>query len=86
VLRRLGRRAPTRAGGGGGDLTARELEVLRLVADGATNRRIAERLVISEPTAARHVANIFLKLRVNSRAEAVRVALGRDLLGHPAST
>jgi DNA-binding CsgD family transcriptional regulator len=86
VLRRLGRRAPSRIAPGGGDLTARELEVLRLVAEGSTNRQIAERLVISEPTAARHVANIFLKLRVNSRAEAVRVAAERDLLSQPAST
>ncbi len=86
VLRRMGRRAPTRTSSEGGGLTARETEVLRLVADGATNREIAERLVISPPTAARHVANIFLKLRVGSRAEAVRVAAERDLLGHATST
>jgi DNA-binding CsgD family transcriptional regulator len=85
VLRRLGRRAPTRSSPSGA-LTAREREVLTLVADGATNRQIAARLVISEPTAARHVANIFTKLRVNSRAEAVRVAAERGLVGQIASS
>ena len=86
ILRRLGRRAPTRIAEGSGDLTAREIEVIRLVAAGATNREIAERLVISPPTAARHVANIFLKLGVGSRAEAVRVALENDLLGRATSS
>jgi DNA-binding NarL/FixJ family response regulator len=44
------------------------------VADGLSNRAIADQLVISERTAARHVANIFLKLGVNSRAHAARLA------------
>lgn len=51
-------------------LTAREIEVLRLVATGTTNRGIAEELVLSEKTVARHVANIFMKLDVSSRAAA----------------
>jgi DNA-binding NarL/FixJ family response regulator len=51
-------------------LTARELEVLRLVAAGKTNREIATALVISERTVARHVQNIFAKLRVASRTAA----------------
>ncbi len=55
-------------------LTPRELEVLRLVADGVSNRGIGERLVISEKTAVRHVSNIFTKLGVHTRAEAARVA------------
>jgi len=55
-------------------LTPREREVLVLVADGLTNRLIAERLVVSEKTAARHVANVFLKLGVHSRAHAARIA------------
>jgi DNA-binding CsgD family transcriptional regulator len=55
-------------------LSTREREVLRLVADGLSNRAIADQLVISERTAARHVANIFLKLGVNSRAHAARLA------------
>lgn len=85
VLRRLGQRAPTRLGTGAEGLTARELEVLELVADGATNRQIADKLVISPPTAARHVANIFAKLGVNSRAQATRVAAERGLLTEPVS-
>jgi len=67
-----GPRAATQRNAAG--LTPRELEVLALVAEGASNRVIAERLVISETTAARHVANIFRKLGVGTRAQAVRVA------------
>ena len=52
------------------ELTERELEVLRLVARGRSNRQIASALVISERTVARHVQNIFAKLRVSSRAAA----------------
>ena len=48
-------------------LTARECEILRLVATGATNKAIAERLVLSDKTVARHVSNIFGKLGVSSR-------------------
>jgi DNA-binding CsgD family transcriptional regulator len=55
-------------------LTAREIEVLRLVATGATNRTIAADLFLSEKTVARHVANIFLKLGVTSRAAATAFA------------
>jgi ATP/maltotriose-dependent transcriptional regulator MalT len=81
VLRALGARpARPRSAGGGHGLTARELEVLSLVCEGLSNRRIAERLVISESTAVRHVANIFGKLRVHSRAHAVRVAAELGLL------
>jgi DNA-binding CsgD family transcriptional regulator len=80
LLRRLGQRAPTRGAGPGREgLTAREIEVLQLVAEGFSNRRIAERLVISEATATRHVANIFGKLRVHTRAEAARIAAERGL-------
>jgi DNA-binding CsgD family transcriptional regulator len=55
-------------------LTARESQVLRLVATGATNRAIAGQLYLSEKTVARHVANIFLKLGVSSRAAATAYA------------
>jgi DNA-binding CsgD family transcriptional regulator len=80
LLRRLGQRAPTRGAGPGREgLTAREIEVLQLVAEGFSNRRIAERLVISEATATRHVANIFGKLGVHTRAEAARIAAERGL-------
>jgi DNA-binding CsgD family transcriptional regulator len=51
-------------------LTARELQVLRLVAAGRTNKAIAAELVVSERTIDRHVSNIFPKLRVSSRAAA----------------
>lgn len=62
-------------------LTPREGEVLALLADGRSNRAIAGALVISEATAVRHVANIYAKLRVHSRAQATRVALERGLIG-----
>jgi DNA-binding NarL/FixJ family response regulator len=61
-------------------LTARELEVLRLVASGRTNRAIADELVISEKTVARHVSNIFVKLRVSSRAAATAYAYQHELV------
>ena len=52
-----------------GPLTAREFEVAKLVAEGATNREIAERLVISPKTASAHIEHILAKLRVARRAE-----------------
>ena len=55
------------AGKAVGGLTERELEVLRLVATGRTNRSIAADLFLSEKTVARHVSNIFLKLGLSSR-------------------
>jgi ATP/maltotriose-dependent transcriptional regulator MalT len=61
-------------------LTGREGEVLRLVATGRTNRAIAGDLFLSEKTVARHVANIFLKLDVSSRAAATAYAYERHLL------
>jgi DNA-binding NarL/FixJ family response regulator len=61
-------------------LTTREVEVLRLVATGRTNRAIAERLGISEKTVARHVSNIFTKLDLSSRAAATAYAFQHDLL------
>jgi len=61
-------------------LTARELEVLRLVATGKSNREIASALVISEHTVARHVQNIFRKLDVTSRTAAGAFAFEHDLL------
>jgi non-specific serine/threonine protein kinase len=60
-------------------LTQRELEVLHLVAAGQSNREIGEALFISRTTAARHVANIFNKLNVGSRAEATAFAQERGL-------
>ncbi len=56
-------------------ITRRERDVLRLVADGLTNRQIAERLVVSEHTVHRHVTNILRKLDVPSRAAAAAYAV-----------
>ncbi len=64
----------------GAGLTGRELEVLRHVATGATNRKIAEQLFISEKTVARHVANIFVKVGVSSRAAATAYAYEHGLV------
>ena len=61
-------------------LSAREVEVLRLVAAGRTNRQIAASLVISEHTVARHLQNIFAKLGVSSRAAATAFAFEHDLV------
>jgi DNA-binding CsgD family transcriptional regulator len=63
-----------------GGLTDREVEVLRLVATGRSNRAIAEDLTISEHTVARHVQNIFAKLEVGSRTAAGAYAYEHDLL------
>ncbi len=61
-------------------LTPRELEVLRLVAGGLSNQSIAEKLFVSEHTVHRHLANIFGKLSVSSRAAAVAQAARRGVL------
>ena len=61
-------------------LTKRELEVLRLVAAGKTNRDIASDLVVSEHTVARHVQNIFRKLDVSSRSAATAFAFEHRLV------
>lgn len=61
-------------------LTGREVEVLRLVAAGKTNRQIAAELVISEKTVATHVSNIFTKLDLSSRAAATAYAYEHHLL------
>jgi len=61
-------------------LSARELEVLRLVADGASNRDIARALHISEATVKSHLLHIFGKLGVADRTAAVTVALQRGVL------
>lgn len=60
-------------------LTYREREVLRLVADGYTDRMVAETLVISPRTVNRHLSNIFTKLSVPGRAAAVALAIRQEL-------
>ena len=61
-------------------LSPREKDVLRLVAEGLTNKEIARRLNLSEHTVKSHVTSLFNKLGVDSRAHAVAVAAQRDLL------
>jgi DNA-binding NarL/FixJ family response regulator len=61
-------------------LSARELEVLKLIADGATNREAAAKLFISEATVKSHMLHIYTKLGVNDRAAAVAEAFRRGLL------
>ena len=60
-------------------LTSREREVLRLVAEGHTDRMVAETLVISPRTVNRHLSNIFTKLSVPGRAAAVALAIRQGL-------
>lgn len=64
----------------GTPLTAREREILEMMADGASNRTIASRLAISRHTVKFHVAAILAKLGARSRTEAVALALRRGLL------
>src|SRR5262249_29277100 len=63
-------------------LTARETQVLMLLSAGATNRAIATALYISEKTVARHLSNIYGKLGVGSRTEAMRMAFENGLVGN----
>jgi DNA-binding CsgD family transcriptional regulator len=63
-----------------GGLTAREMQVLVLLATGRTNRAIADELVISEKTVARHVSNIFAKLGLSSRSAATAFAYRHHLV------
>ncbi|GHH14590.1 LuxR family transcriptional regulator [Streptomyces lanatus] len=75
-----------RLGGGGADrsalLTAREQEVLRLLALGRSNRQIGEELYITGKTASVHVSNILAKLSAASRTEAVAIAYREGLISH----
>ena len=61
-------------------LSERELEVLRLVATGKSNREIASTLVISEHTVARHLQNMYAKLGLSSRAAATAFAFEHELV------
>jgi HD-GYP domain-containing protein (c-di-GMP phosphodiesterase class II) len=79
VLAAAGHRRPRRAEGVAG-LTARELEVLRLLARGLSTREIAERLVITRKTARNHVQNIYAKAGVSNRAQASVFAIRHGLM------
>lgn len=72
--------AVTRPPGIGFDLTDREHEVLHLMSEGLSNREIADRLMISHSTVKNHVSNIFSKLAVTSRTEAVALAVQHNLV------
>jgi ATP/maltotriose-dependent transcriptional regulator MalT len=63
-----------------GGLTARELQVIRLIATGESNRSLARELFLSEKTVARHVSNIYAKLGISSRAAATAYAYDHNLL------
>jgi DNA-binding NarL/FixJ family response regulator len=76
-VEQLSRGRPSGAPGG---LTAREVQVLRQVAAGRSNRAIAGELHISEKTVARHLSNIFVKLGLSSRAAATAYAYRHDLV------
>jgi ATP/maltotriose-dependent transcriptional regulator MalT len=76
-LERVASREGTSAGHG---LTARELQVLRLLAAGKTNHAIASELVLAEKTVERHVGNVYTKLGVSSRAAATAYAYQHRLL------
>lgn len=65
---------------GDDSLTARELEVLRLIRDGHRNKQIADQLAISETTVNFHIKNLVDKLQANDRTHAVTIALRRGLL------
>ncbi|HEX5619978.1 MAG TPA: helix-turn-helix transcriptional regulator, partial [Solirubrobacteraceae bacterium] len=81
-LRRLGHRVvrPARDGDDGplGALTARAREIAMLVADGRTNREVAEQLVLSAKTIEAHLRNIYAKLGVRSRVELARAVAHGD--------
>jgi len=62
------------------DLTEREIDVLRLIAAGNSNKRIADQLSIGEATVKSHVTNILSKLGANDRAHAVTIALERGII------
>ena len=88
MLDAAGHRVPRRREGPAG-LTAREVEVLRLLARGLSNKEIAERLVISPKTAGNHIEHIYTKIGASSRAtaepvrDAARPAPGRAELAQP---
>ena len=73
-------RPPAAKPSGDVQLTPREIEVLRLMAEGKSDREIGEALFISRATAARHAANIFLKIDVNSRTAAAAYAFRHGLV------
>ena len=74
---------PARLAGPGGELSEREVDVLRLIALGLTNPQIAEKLFVSVRTVETHRSHVYQKLGVRERAELVRLAREADLLEPP---
>ncbi|TMK19984.1 MAG: response regulator transcription factor, partial [Actinobacteria bacterium] len=66
----------------GADLTPRESEVLKMLAEGVSNQKIAEKLVVSMHTVRNHVQNVITKLGAHSKLEAVATAMREGLLRH----
>jgi DNA-binding NarL/FixJ family response regulator len=64
----------------GASLTPRELEVLRMIAEGLANKQIAARLAISEHTVKFHIGSVFAKMHASTRAEAVMIGARRGLI------
>jgi DNA-binding NarL/FixJ family response regulator len=85
VLERL-RAGPGGGGTGEPPLTDREQEILRLIADGATNREIGERLYLAEKTVRNYVSGLLAKLGVQRRSEAAAYAARRAIRGRPQAT
>jgi HD-GYP domain-containing protein (c-di-GMP phosphodiesterase class II) len=82
VLAATGHRSSRRVAFSAG-LTAREVDVLRLVAQGRSNREIAAELYIAEKTARNHIERVYTKLGVNNRTQATLAAIDRGLSGPP---
>jgi DNA-binding NarL/FixJ family response regulator len=80
VLEAAGASRPSTRGAWPSGLSAREVEVLRLVAAGSSNREVAEALVISPRTAEHHVQHIYAKIGVSTRAAAAMFAMQHGLL------
>ena len=80
VLAAAGQRRTPPLQRGPSDLTDREVEVLRLIARGRSNREVAEQLFISPKTVGRHVENLYAKIDVSSRAAAAIFAMEHGLL------
>jgi HD-GYP domain-containing protein (c-di-GMP phosphodiesterase class II) len=80
VLAAAGQRAARPPPAWPADLTDREVEVLRLIAHGRSNREVAEQLFISPKTVGRHVENLYAKINVSSRAAAALFAMEHRLL------
>lgn len=78
ILRRVGK-----TDGGVGTLTQREIDILHLLAQGASTRSIADSLCVSVKTVRNHIANVMAKLGVHTRLEAVAEALRRSIVGPP---